>query len=311
MAALPVVLDCDPGHDDAFALWLAAGHPGIDLRAVTTVGGNGRLEHTTRNARVVCTVAGVRDVPIAPGANAPLTRVLSPAENIHGVGALGGPVLPEPEVDLDPRGALELLRDTLSGSAEPVTLLATGPLTNVALLARVHPEAYARIERIVWMGGSTTRGNVTPYAEFNAWVDPEAASIVLDAGVPLTMVGLNITHQALVTDEVQRRLAAVGNRTAAFGDELCTFFRNAYREAEGMPDAPLHDPVAVALAVDPQVATTVRTRVDVELHGTETAGATSVDLHGKRDRPANASVALELDVERFWSMLLDCVGRLR
>jgi purine nucleosidase/pyrimidine-specific ribonucleoside hydrolase len=311
MSTVPVLLDCDPGHDDAFALWLAAGHPGIDLRAITTVGGNGRLEHTTHNARVVCTVAGVLDVPIAAGANSPLTRVLSTAENIHGVGALGGPALPTPQVDVDPRGALELMRATITAAPAPLTLVATGPLTNVALLARVRPEVYGRIERIVWMGGSTGRGNVTPYAEFNAWVDPEAVAIVLGAGVPVTMVGLNITHQALVTDEVQRRLAAVGNRTAAFGNELCTFFRAAYRESEGMPDAPLHDPVAMALVALPEVATTVGTRVDVELRGTETGGATCVDLHGKLGRPANAAVALELDVELFWNTLLDSVGRLR
>lgn len=311
MAAVPTVLDCDPGHDDAFAIWLAAGSPEIDLRAITTVGGNGHLAQTTRNARVVCTVAGVLDVPIAAGADTPLTRVLTPAENIHGASALDGPVLPEPEVGVDPRPATELLRDTIRGSAEPVTVLATGPLTNIALLTRVYPEVLGNVARLVWMGGSTGRGNVTPYAEFNSWVDPEAVSVVLGAGVPVTMVGLNITHQALVTDEVQRRLAAIGNRTAVFGNELCTFFRAAYLRSEGMPDAPLHDPVAVALVAVPDVASTVHTRVDVELHGTETAGATSVDLLGKRGREPNARVAMELDVELFWYTVTEAIGRLR
>jgi purine nucleosidase/pyrimidine-specific ribonucleoside hydrolase len=311
MAAVPVVLDCDPGHDDAFAIWLAAGDPRIDLRAITTVGGNGQLANTTHNARVVCTVAGILDVPIASGADTPLTRGLTIAAHIHGATALDGPVLPEPDVGLDPRGALGLLRDTILGSDEPITVLATGPLTNIALLVRAHPDVLGNVSRIVWMGGSTARGNVTPYAEFNAYVDPEAAAIVFGSGVPIDMVGLNVTHQALVTDDIQRRLGELDTATAAFGNELCTFFRAAYRESEAMPDAPLHDPVAVAWVAVPEVVSGVRARVDVELHGVETAGATSVDLLGKRGREPNATVALELDVELFWTTLLGALSRLR
>jgi purine nucleosidase/pyrimidine-specific ribonucleoside hydrolase len=310
MPAIPIVLDCDPGHDDAFAIWLAAGHPGIDLRAVTTVGGNGDLTHTTHNARVVCTVAGVLDVPIAAGADAPLVRDLRTAAHIHGKTALDGPVSPEPSVPLDPRGALGLLRSVITESAEPVTVVATGPLTNIALLARVHPEVFARVARIVWMGGSTARGNVTPHAEFNAFVDPEAAAVVLGLGVPVAMIGLNVTHQALVTDEVQRRLAGIGNRTSAFGNELLTFYRSAYRVSEGMPDAPLHDPIAVALVAAPEVVTGVATRVDVELHGTQTAGATSVDLRGTGGRLSNAWVGLDLDADRFWDLLVTSLAAL-
>jgi purine nucleosidase/pyrimidine-specific ribonucleoside hydrolase len=309
--AVPVVLDCDPGHDDAFAIWLAAGHPALRLLAITTVGGNGRVEHTTHNARVVCTVAGIRDVPIAAGADGPLVRVLVPAEDIHGVNALGGPVLPEPDVELDPRGAVELLRAVLIDSAEPVVVIATGPLTNIALLLRLHPQVVPKIAQIAWMGGSTARGNVTPYAEFNCWVDPEAAAAVLARGIPFGMVGLNVTHQALVTPEVMDRLGAVGNATAAFGVELLTFFRATYQRAEGMAAPPLHDPVAVALVAEPHLVRTVHTRVDVELHGTETAGATSVDLHDKLGRPPNARVALDLDVPRFWATLTDALARMR
>jgi purine nucleosidase/pyrimidine-specific ribonucleoside hydrolase len=311
MAAVPVVLDCDPGHDDAFAIWLAAGDPRIDLRAITTVGGNGQLANTTHNARVVCTVAGLLGVPIAAGADTPLTRGLTIAPHIHGATALDGPVLPEPEVGLDRRGALDLLRDTIRDSAEPVTVLATGPLTNIALLVRAHPDALANVSRIVWMGGSTERGNVTPYAEFNAFVDPEAAAIVFGSGVPINMVGLNVTHQALVTDDIQRRLGELGTATAAFGNELCTFFREAYRVSEGMPDAPLHDPVAVAWVAVPEVVSGVAARVEVELHGVHTAGATSVDLLGKQGREPNATVALQLDVELFWTTLLAALARLR
>jgi purine nucleosidase/pyrimidine-specific ribonucleoside hydrolase len=299
----PIILDCDPGHDDVFAIWLAAGDPAIELRAITTVGGNGRLEHTTLNARIACTVAGIDGVPIAAGAAGPIAGELRPADWIHGANALGGPVLPEPTVPLDPRSAIELMRDTIEASDEPITIVATGPLTNVAVLARDHAELLDRVARVVWMGGSTTRGNVTPYAEFNAWTDPEAIAIVLDSGVDFTMVGLNISHQALITREVRDRIGAIGTPLATFGLELLEFFCSTYEQAEKMPDGPLHDPITVALLADAAVATTVRTRIDVELDGTETRGATSVDLIDILGREHNATVALDLDVERFWGLV--------
>ncbi|KHK96414.1 hypothetical protein LK09_15770 [Microbacterium mangrovi] len=306
----PIILDCDPGHDDVFAIWLAAAHPAIDLRAITTVGGNGLLEHTTYNARVACTVAGVSGIPIGAGAAHPLAGPLHPADWIHGPNALGGPELPAPTVPLDDRNAQQLMRDVIDASPEPITIVATGPLTNVAMLFEETPETVSRIAGVVWMGGSTTRGNVTPYAEFNAWADPEAIAIVLAAEVPFTMVGLNITHQALATPEVRARIAATGTRTGAFGRELLDYFSSTYERAERMPDGPLHDPITVALLADPAVATTVRTRLDVELAGTETRGATSVDLLDALDRPHNATVALDLDVPRFWSLIEDAVRTL-
>jgi purine nucleosidase len=308
--AVPVILDCDPGHDDAFAIWLAAGDPNLDLLGITTVGGNGQLVQTTRNAQVVCTVAGIRDVPIGAGADSPLTRTLQTAADIHGASALDGPVPPEPDVDVDPRGAVQLLHDLLTGSPEPVVVIATGPLTNIALLLRVHPEVQPKIKEIAWMGGSTGRGNVTPYAEFNCWVDPEAAAVVLASGVRFSMVGLNVTHQALVTQEVLDQLAAVGNATSAFAVELLTFFRSSYQESEGMSAPPLHDPVAVALVAVPDIVSTVHTRVDIEVHGTETVGATSVDLHNKLGRPANAYVAVGIDADRFWKTVENAIRRM-
>ncbi|WP_448006511.1 nucleoside hydrolase [Agromyces bauzanensis] len=308
--SIPVIVDCDPGHDDVFALWLAAGHPALDLRAVTTVGGNVPLAHTSRNARIALTVAGVSGVPVAAGAEGPLSRVLETAEWIHGENGLGGPELPEPAVPLDDRGATELIADTLVTSDEPVAIIATGPITNVAVFLRERPELAHRIREIVWMGGSTERGNVTPYAEFNAWVDPEALSIVVGSGIRFTMVGLNVTHHALVTTAVRERLAAVGTRTAAFGDELLEFFCRTNDEVFGMPDGPLHDPVAVAALADPDTVELTRTRLDVELAGTETAGATSVDLGGMLRREPNAWVATRLDADRFWGVVEAAIARL-
>ena len=307
---IPVIIDCDPGHDDVFGIWLAAGHPSLELLAITTVGGNVPLEHTSRNARIALTVAGVTDVPVAAGAAGPIARRLETAEWIHGENGLGGPELPEPAIDLHPRGAVGLMADELLAADEPVAIVATGPITNVGILLRDRPELAGRIREIVWMGGSTGRGNVTPYAEFNAWVDPEALAIVVASGVRFTMVGLNVTHSALVTAAVRARLAAVGTATAAFGDELLEFFCRTNAEVFGMPDGPLHDPVAVAVLVDPEVVTSVHTRLDVELAGTETVGATSVDLDGMLRREPNAWVATGLDVDRFWDLLDEALGRL-
>ena len=307
---IPVIIDCDPGHDDVFALWLAAGHPSLDLVAVTTVGGNVPLELTTMNARIALTIAGVTDVPVAAGAAGPLVRPLQTAEWIHGENGLGGPELPEPTVPLDARTATELIADVLTASAEPVAIIATGPITNVAILLRDRPDLAGRIREIVWMGGSTERGNATPYAEFNALVDPEALDLVLRSGVRFTMVGLNVTHLALVTPAVREQIASIGTATAAFGGELFDFFCRMNDEVFGMPDGPLHDPVAVAVLADPGCVGLRRTRIDVELLGLETAGATSVDLDDRLGREPNAWVAVELDVERFWAGVAASVARL-
>jgi purine nucleosidase/pyrimidine-specific ribonucleoside hydrolase len=310
-SGIPVIVDCDPGLDDVFALWLAAGHPAIDLRAVTTVGGNVPLEHTTRNARVALSVAGVLDVPVAAGAPGPLSRTLQTAQWFHGENGLGGPEPPNPTVPLDPRTATELMDDVLTAAGEPVTIIAIGPLTNVAILLRDRPDAVERVREVVWMGGSTERGNATPYAEFNAWVDPEALAFVVESGIRFTMVGLNVTQTALVTPTVRDRLAALGTGAAAFGGELLELFCRTNQEVFGLAEGALHDPVAVMAVAEPDAVRRVHTRLDVELDGTQTAGATSVDLDGVLHREPNASVAMDLDVDRFWASMGEALARLR
>ena len=310
-APIPVIIDGDPGHDDVFAIWLAAGHPKIDLRAITTVGGNGYLKYTTLNARIACTVAGINGVPIAAGADKPLVRDLHPAAHIHGENALGGPVLPEPTVPLDKRTAVELIADTLLSSAESIVLVPTGPLTNIAHLIQERPEVLDKVKEIVWMGGSTTRGNHTPYAEFNAWVDPEAVDVVVKSGLPFTMVGLNITHQALITADVIARIGAIGNETSRFGVELLKFFCSTYDAWEGMAEGPLHDPVTVALVALPQVVQSQRAHLDVELEGTFTAGATSVDMFDMLKKEPNVTIATVLDVDAYWTLIADAISTLK
>ena len=288
---VPVVLDCDPGHDDALALLLAHADPRLDLRAVTVVHGNQTVERCLRNALVVCTVAGITDVPVAAGADRPLVRPLRVAADIHGASGLDGPRLPPPTVRADPRDAVTLLADTLRASDEPVTVVATGALTNVALLLRREPGLRERVREVVWMGGSTGRGNIQPYAEANAANDPEALDEVL-AAVPFTMVGLNLTHQALVTPAVVARLEALGTPVGDLCAELMTFFGETYARVFGMPDPPLHDPVAVAMVADPSLVRSVRANVVVETQGRWTAGATVVDLDrytGRRTPRRSAS----------------------
>ncbi|MET9376018.1 nucleoside hydrolase [Streptomyces sp. NPDC002992] len=306
---VPVILDCDPGHDDAFNILLAAAHPAVDLLAITTVAGNQTVEKTTLNARRVCSVAGIRDVPIAAGRDRPLHGAPLVAENIHGGSGLDGPGFgdSEPDVPQDPRDALTLIRDTLLTQPAPVTLVPTGPLTNIATLLLAHPELTRRIERIVLMGGSTARGNTTPAAEFNILCDPEAADIVFSSGLPVTMFGLNATHQVRATPDVISRIEALGTPLARLCTELLTYFAGTYREVFGFEAPPLHDPLTVAHLIDPSLISLARAAVAVELTGTYTRGATVVDLDGVTGRPATVEVGMEVDVPRFWDLIVEAV----
>jgi inosine-uridine nucleoside N-ribohydrolase len=299
----PVLLDCDPGHDDAIAILLAAGRrDAVDLRAVTTVGGNAELEKVTLNARRVLTLAGVADVPIAAGAARPRRGDLVTALEVHGQSGLDGADLPEPAMEVDPRGAVELMAER-----GPATVVATGPLTNVAALLEHAPEAVAEV---VWMGGSTERGNTRPYAEFNAMVDPEAAQLVFESGVPLTMVGLNLTHQAQATDDVVERFRALGTPVGEAVIGWLSFFADTYRQVYGFGGPPVHDPCALALVIDPTLVRCNELFVAIETEGRWTRGATVVDVHGRFGCAPNARVAMELDVPRFWDLVIDAVAAL-
>ncbi|WP_395103465.1 nucleoside hydrolase [Actinomadura sp. SCN-SB] len=309
-ATVPVLLDCDPGHDDMFAILLAAAHPAIDLLAVTTVAGNGPLEAVTRNALAICTLAGLDGTVVAAGADRALNGGRHTAPGIHGESALDGAALPDPAIPLADEDAVTLMARLLEESERPVTIAATGPLTNVATLLDARPDLTGRIERIVFMGGSAGRGNTTPVAEFNVYVDPEAADRVLRSGLPLLMCGLDVTHQALAVPEVFRRLRAIGGALPTTLEALLRFYGGAYEKVFGMPDPPVHDPVAIAAIADPDVVACVDVAVTVELTGEHTRGATVVDLHRVTGAEPNARVAMELDRGRFWDLMLDAIRAL-
>lgn len=300
----PVVLDCDPGHDDALAMLLA--HHALDLRGITTVAGNQMLEKVTANARRVATLAGIRDVPIAAGAAQPLTRDLTVAGDVHGASGLDGAVLPDPGVPLHDESAVELMARL--AAREPITVIAVGPLTNVAQLIRRLPDPGASIREVVLMGGSTGRGNTQPYAEFNIYVDPEAAAEVFSSGLPVTMIGLDVTHQALTTDEVRGRIRRLGTEVATTFADLLDYYAGNYQRLWGRSDPPLHDPVAVGYVIDPGLVECVDTSVRIETAGEFTRGATVVDLYGRTGRPANARVGTRLDVPRFWDLVVDAIA---
>jgi len=306
---IPIILDCDPGHDDALAITLALARPELNLLAITTVAGNAPLAATTRNALRVLTLLGRTDVPVAVGSPAPLFRPLHVAANVHGLSGLDGADLPEPAVGPRDEHAIELIRTTLERADRPVTLIPTGPLTNIALLLRTYPRIVDRIERICLMGGAVGEGNTTASAEFNIWADPEAAAIVFEAGRPVTMIGLDVTHQAIVTSADVARMAALGNRTGQVFADLLEFFGRFHRERYGWDGSPVHDAVAVAHVAVPGLVETQAGRVDVETGSALTRGRTVVDLRGLTGRPVNADVGLAIDRTRFVDLLVDAVGR--
>lgn len=306
-----IILDCDPGHDDAIALLLAWGNPDIELVGVTTVMGNQTIEKVTRNALSVARVAGITGVPFARGAHRPLVREVEVADSIHGESGLDGPVLPEPVIELDPRHAVDLIIDTVM-AAEPgeITLVPTGALTNIALAVRKEPRIAERVKQVVLMGGGVNVGNWSATSEFNIVIDPEAAHIVFNESWPLTMVGLDLTHEALATPQVAADIAAVGTAPARFVGELLEFFGHTYRDQQGFEHPPVHDPCAVAFVIDPTVMETVRVPLDVELTGTLTLGMTVADFRAPAPADCTTQVARKLDHAKFWGLVVDALERI-
>ena len=299
----PVLIDCDPGHDDAMALLLALASPELDLVGITTVQGNQTLEKTTANAIRILEFAGRSDVPVAAGAKRPLLREPFVAKYVHGESGLDGPALPPAQGSPLDQHAVDFLGEHVDGT----TLVAVGPLTNVGLLLARYPGA--RPERIVLMGGSIGLGNVTPAAEFNIWADPEAARRVFESGIDVTMIGLDVTHKALMSRAHAERLRASG-RTGTMVAELFDFFSQFHLRQYGREESPIHDAVAVAHVLDPTLVETKHVHVTVDTESELCRGRTVADIHRRTDNEPNAHVGVDVAGERFMELLLERIPSL-
>ena len=304
-----IIIDCDPGHDDMMAIMLAAASDQVELLGVTTVAGNQTGDKTFQNALKIITLIN-EDIPVSRGCDKPLVRELVTAPQFHGQTGLDGADLPESGITPSDMHASDFIISTAMKSDERIVLVPTGPLTNVALALSKAPGIKDRIERIVLMGGGMRDSNVTPAAEFNIYVDPEAAKIVFDSGIPVTMVGLDVTNRAIMTPDEIEDLNNPGGRVSDVVVPLLRFFAKANKDIFDLPGAPLHDALAVASVIDPEVIQTKHPRVDIEISGNLTRGMTLVDRYGVTGKTPNADVALELDNRRFVSMMSKAVAEL-
>ena len=303
---IPIILDGDPGHDDAIAWMLAKASDKLEILACTSVSGNQSIEKTSINARRVMTLLGI-DAPFAMGREEPLHGEPIHAGNIHGETGLDGPALPQPVIEAEPVSAVELMAQTISASDETVTIVATGPLTNVGALLILHPELKRKIAHISIMGGGLAHGNWTQAAEFNILVDPEAADVVFKSGVPLTMAGLDVTLKALVFPEDFERIRALGNRVAVVVAEWLDFFYNFHRSI-GYAGAPVHDAVAVAALIKPEILSARDYYVQIETSGDFCRGATVADHYGFSHQPPNTHALVDIDREAFIDLLAEAAA---
>lgn len=302
-----MILDCDPGHDDAIALLLALASPELDLLGVTTTYGNQTLAKTTANALRVIELVGRTDVPVASGATAPLERELVVAAHVHGESGLDGPALPEAMITPISTDAVAFIAELVRSTDRPVTLVPTGPLTNIARYLEAH--GTDGIERIVLMGGAIAEGNFTPAAEFNIWCDPEAAARVFSSGLDVTMIGLDVTHKAILGPDVEERLKTTG-AIGAFVAELNVFFSRYHAKTYGWNGAPIHDAVAVAHLIRPGLVETRHRNVEIERESELCRGRTVVDLWNRTDRPPNVYVGVDVDAPAFFELLVERIASL-
>ena len=302
MQKTKIILDCDPGPDDAVAIMLAAREPSLELLGVSVVAGNQTLENTQRNARNVLQWLGA-DIPVYAGCDRPMVRDKVIAADIHGSTGLDGPVFPPLLKRLEPEHAVQFLIRTLLESEGDITVVTTGPMTNLAMAMRLEPKITEKIRRIVLMGGSFTNGNVTPAAEFNILADAEAASVCFRSGRPITMVGLDVTRKALCYPEIVERMGRIGNRASNLFVALMGHFCKTQKQIFGWEGGPLHDPVTIAYLIDPEVLVTKPMNVQIDIRSTQSYGRTNCDYYGYQKLPPTAEVAVDIDVARFWDIV--------
>ncbi|MFD2639990.1 nucleoside hydrolase [Piscibacillus salipiscarius] len=304
MTKTNIIIDCDPGHDDAIAMILAASNQDLlNIKAITTVGGNVEVEKNTLNALRICDIIGLEQVPVAKGAKRPLVKDIEVAESIHGESGLEGPNLPDvPTKQIIDTHAVDLILEILHNTDEPITLVATGPLTNIAMVLIKEPELKQKISEIVLMGGGTF-GNWTPAAEFNIYVDAEAADVVFKSGIPICMFGLDVTHQVLATNEEIAKLQNINNNVSEFVVELLHFFTKTYQDVFDFEGAPIHDACTIAYLIDPSIFTFKHVHVDIETKGEHSYGMTAVDRLGVTGKEPNVHFATEANTSKFWTLL--------
>ncbi|WP_067139400.1 pyrimidine-specific ribonucleoside hydrolase RihA [Oceanivirga salmonicida] len=309
MSKIPVILDCDPGHDDAIAIILACASDKLDVKAITTVGGNQTISKTTNNALRILTFINRDDIPVAKGADKPMRRTLEIAPEVHGDSGLDGPELPEPnKIELD-INAYELMAKVIEESKDKVTLVPTGPLTNIAIFLISYPHLHSKIEKISLMGGSAIGGNWTASAEFNILVDPEASDIVFKSGIPIVMSGLDVTHKAQIREKEIAKIKAQGGKVAILVGELLEFFMKFHKEIVGFDFAPLHDPCAVAYLMKPEMFKSKKLNVCIDMDGEHTVGCTVTDFNGVTGKKPNVDVLVDVDINSYVDLIIDSVNK--
>lgn len=297
-----IILDCDPGHDDAIAIMLTAYHPNIKLKGLTVVSGNQSLEKTGKNTLNLCDYFNL-DVPVCLGATRPIIKEEQVCPDIHGETGLDGFDFPKHERTYDPRRATDFIIETLLKSNEKMTLVTTGPMTNLALAMRIEPKIIDKIEQVVLMGGSIANGNVSPAAEYNIYADPEAAHIVFNSGVNVLMVGLDVTRKLMVLPDIIKRMENINNRLSKLFIDLMNVFNDNQKRVFGLPGGPLHDPLTIAYLIDPTILTTRKTNCEIDITGGSSYGRTNVDFYDYLKQEKNIEVAIDVDVDKFWDLI--------
>ena len=300
------IVDCDPGVDDAIALLLAFATD-LPLVGITTVAGNVPLKLTHGNARKLCALAGKPEIPVFAGCPRPLMRPLATAEEVHGATGLQGATLPEPTMPVQPQHGVDFLIEQLLNATEPVTIAALGPLTNLAVALIKCPPVSDRIQQLVIMGGARGQGNITPSAEFNMYVDPHAAQVVLSAGIPTVLIPLDATHQVLTTPERLEAIRAIGNPVSTAAAGMLAFYGQRDLTRYRLPGAPLHDPCVIAYLLNPDLFTTRRVPVAVETSGEHTLGRTVVDWYSEGN--SSIEVVETVDADGLYALLTEALSK--
>lgn len=301
-----IIIDCDPGHDDAIAILMAANNPKLDLLGITIVAGNQTLEKTCRNGLNVCQALNIK-VPIYAGVPLPMVREQVVAANVHGETGLDGPVFGPLQIKAEDKHAISYIIETLMASDGDITLVPVGPLTNIAMAMRIEPRIISKIQEIVLMGGAYSIGNFTPSAEFNFYADPEAAHVVFTSGAPIVMMGLDLTNQTICTKDIIKRMEAIGNKASALFSDIMNFVLKSQKEAFGLDGGPLHDATCIAYLTEPSLFTVKSMYTEIDIKSELCYGRSVCDVLDVLKKPHNTKVGMNIDVDEFWNMVEKCI----